>query len=119
MKNLVKVFRALGDQNRIRILKMLEEREMSVGELTEVLKISQPSASRHLIQLREAGLLESRRDKSRMIYRLNRQRGAGYVPALLDNLAEWANQDSTTKQDHKLVKMILRNKPGNPSTIKP
>lgn len=119
MKTLVKVFRALGDQNRIRILKMLEEREMSVGELTVVLKISQPSVSRHLAQLKEAGLVESRRNKSWVVYRLNRQPGPGYVPSLLGKLAEWANQDSTTKQDHKLVKQVVRNKPGKQSTITP
>jgi ArsR family transcriptional regulator len=104
MKNLVKVFKALGDQNRVRILKMLEDREMTGGELREVLKISQPCVSRHLKQLQEAGLVEGRREKLWIVYRLNRPPGPGYVTVLLKNLSEWANRDSITRQDHRLVR---------------
>jgi ArsR family transcriptional regulator len=59
---MVKVFKALSDGTRLRILNILLERECCVCEVMQVLAISQPSASRHLSALYEAGLLVSRKE---------------------------------------------------------
>jgi ArsR family transcriptional regulator len=108
MRNLVKVFKALGDQNRIRILKMLQDEPMSVGQLTAVLGISQPAVSRHLRQLREAGLVEDRRSALWVTYRLTRQHQNQYVPVLLRHLVGWANQDSQVSSDHRKMGRVGR-----------
>lgn len=108
MRNLVKVFKALGDQNRIRILKMLQDKPMSVGELTAVLGISQPGVSRHLRQLAEAGLVEARRDALWVTYRLPRAADNGYVPVLLRHIGRWANQDSLVSSDHCRMRKVDR-----------
>jgi len=62
MRELTKLFKALSDETRIRILKILMERECCVCELMQALGISQTRASRNLSILEDAGLVRSRRD---------------------------------------------------------
>jgi ArsR family transcriptional regulator len=112
MRNLVKLFKALGDQNRIRILKMLQDKPMSVGELTSVLGISQPGVSRHLRQLAEAGLVEARRQNLWVTYRLTRSSPNQYVPTLLRHIERWANQDIVISRDHTRMGRVGRRRLG-------
>ena len=56
------VFEVLADEGRRRILDVLAEGERPVGELVELLALSQPAVSKHLKVLREAGLVQSRTD---------------------------------------------------------
>ena len=60
----------LAEPNRRRILDLLRERERAVGELVEVLALSQPGISKHLRVLREVGFVESRVDAQRRVYRV-------------------------------------------------
>jgi DNA-binding transcriptional ArsR family regulator len=60
----------LADPSRQAILDLLRDRERPVGELVANLDQSQPGVSRHLRVLREAGLVEARRDGQRRVYRL-------------------------------------------------
>ena len=64
------VFRALGDQTRLRILGLLLTGEVCVCHIHESLKIPQPKTSRHLAYLRKAGLVSGRRDGLWMYYRI-------------------------------------------------
>jgi DNA-binding transcriptional ArsR family regulator len=63
-------FAVLAEPNRRRILDLLRVEERSVGELVAALAISQPAVSKHLRVLREAGLVESRADAQRHLYRV-------------------------------------------------
>src|SRR3954451_18098614 len=63
-------FAAVAEPNRRAILSMLLESERSVGELERELRLSQPSVSKHLRVLREAGFVESRIEAQRRLYRL-------------------------------------------------
>ncbi len=69
MNNLLDVFKALGDEVRLRILRSAEITELSVAELVSVLKLPQSSVSRHLKPLRDSGLLETRREGTSVYYR--------------------------------------------------
>ncbi len=62
-----KYFRGLGDPSRLRILALLREEELSVGELVERLGLPQPKVSNHLACLRWCGFIEARRD-GRVVY---------------------------------------------------
>ena len=64
------VFEALVDENRRRILDLLAPGERPVGELVDLVALSQPSVSRHLKALRAAGLVESRTQGQRRLYRV-------------------------------------------------
>jgi ArsR family transcriptional regulator, arsenate/arsenite/antimonite-responsive transcriptional repressor len=57
MKELEKIFKALADINRLRIIKLLQKQKQCVCELAFVLGITQPSVSRHLKKLKNAGLI--------------------------------------------------------------
>ena len=63
-------FTILAEPNRRAMLKLLAASERSVGELERQLRMSQPSVSKHLRVLREAGFVESRVDAQRRVYRL-------------------------------------------------
>ena len=65
-------FKALSDETRQRILSILEKREMSVSEIAEVLKISQPNASHHLNVLRVTGLVNNKRKGQQIYYSFNK-----------------------------------------------
>ena len=64
-----KVFKALGDSTRLRILGLLLSGEVCVGDICESLGIPQPKASRHLAALKRAGLVEGRKDGLFVHYR--------------------------------------------------
>src|SRR5437879_13381484 len=61
----VDLYRLLADPGRLQILALCAEEELSVGELAEVLRDSQPQISRRVAPLREAELLEARKDGTR------------------------------------------------------
>ncbi|MBL9038943.1 MAG: helix-turn-helix transcriptional regulator [Archangium sp.] len=63
-------FAIVAEPNRRAILSLLLSAERSVGELEQELHMSQPSVSKHLRVLREAGLVESRIEAQRRLYRL-------------------------------------------------
>jgi len=64
------VFEVLAEPRRRQILDLVRDRERSVGELVAELSATQPSVSKHLRVLREAGLVEARVDEQRRLYRL-------------------------------------------------
>jgi len=99
MRELLRVLKALGDRNRLRVLKMLEIREMCVREITEVLGIAQSGVSHHLRLLHDAGLVESQKVGLWVRYRLSKTRVNKYAPILLAHLREWIAEDPIVKRD--------------------
>jgi len=85
---MVKCLRALGDENRLRILMLLRERELCVLEVVGALGISQPLASSHLAVLREAGLATAHREGRRIRYSLSEEAQRGGKHRLLNQVAE-------------------------------
>ena len=66
---LQKVFKTFSDPTRVRILALLEREELAVQELMDVLGMAQSRVSRHLAILRDAGLVQDRRDGTYVFYR--------------------------------------------------
>ena len=64
-------FKALADPTRRAILRLLRRGEMSAGDLADRFGISKPSMSHHFTVLKQADLIESRRDGQQIFYRLN------------------------------------------------
>ena len=75
MKQLSNITRALADENRIRILAALEVRELCVCQITELLRLAPSTVSKHLLLLRHAGLIDSRKDGRWIYYRLSEAPG--------------------------------------------
>jgi ArsR family transcriptional regulator, arsenate/arsenite/antimonite-responsive transcriptional repressor len=70
--DLVALFAALADPTRLRLLNLMDGREVCVCYFVEILKQGQPKISRHLAYLRRAGIVASRRDGKWMHYRIER-----------------------------------------------
>src|SRR5512136_1638839 len=85
---MVKCLRALGDENRLRIVMLLRERELCVLEVVGALGISQPLASSHLAVLREAGLATAHREGRRIRYSLSEEARRGGKHRLLKQVAD-------------------------------
>jgi len=75
------VFAVIAEPRRRQILDLLRERERPVGELVEVLGLSQPGVSKHLRVLRDAGLVDVTADAQRRLYRIR--------PEPLQEIDEW------------------------------
>lgn len=71
MKELLSVFKALSDETRLRIVKLLERDELCVCHIVAAVDMSQSKVSFHLKTLKEAGLVKDRREGKWMYYRLN------------------------------------------------
>ena len=65
-----KVFKALSDPTRRRVLQLLRERPMLAGELSDHFPVSKPTMSAHFAVLQEAGLIESEKTGRTIVYRL-------------------------------------------------
>ena len=79
--------KAAGEETRLRVLALLAEAELTVSDLTDILRQSQPRISRHLKLLAEAGLVERFREGTWAFFRLAEHGGGADVArALIDRL---------------------------------
>lgn len=108
MKKLEKVIKACSDDNRIRILKLLEKKKLCVCELAFVLGITQPSVSRHLKKLLNAGLIKTEKDSFWTNYFLAPDNK--YAEELCGLVKKWLNDDKVIKHDLLKVKKADREK---------
>lgn len=73
MADFCRLFQAIGDDHRQRILVLLDEHDRCVGELVGRFSLSQSAVSKHLAVLKNAGLVNDKRCGQQVIYSLNRQ----------------------------------------------
>ena len=89
--------KAAGEETRLRVLALLAEAELTVSDLTDILRQSQPRISRHLRLLAEAGLVERYREGTWAFFRLAEHGGAAGVARAL--LAQLDPDDATVARD--------------------
>ncbi|CAK8717813.1 MAG: ArsR family transcriptional regulator [Candidatus Electrothrix sp. LOE1_4_5] len=93
MKTFIRIMKALSDPNRVKIIKLLKKKELCVCELTALLGLAQPTVSKHLKNLEDAGLVASSREGSWVNYRLAAGEESVYAETMLNNLAGWLDDD--------------------------
>ena len=108
MKKIANIFKALSDDTRLRMIKLLHERELCVCELMQVLDMSQPRISRHMSVLKNAGLVEDRREGKWVHYSLRKETQGKEIKILLDAMVVMANDDAVVKADQKKLKKAIR-----------
>ena len=108
MHDLMLVLKAVADKNRMRILKMLEKKNMCVCELAAVLAIKQPSVSKHLSILKNAGLIKDARSGQWIEYSPCRARINDYAPFLQAAVKKWLNDDPLIISDCEKAKTLCR-----------
>jgi len=82
MQHLIKALKALSDETRLRIMRVLLERECCVCEIMQALDISQSRASRNLGILQDAGFLKARREGLWIVYSIDWQTANRYATSL-------------------------------------
>jgi ArsR family transcriptional regulator len=108
MKKIANIFKALSDDTRLRVIKLLQERELCVCELMQVLDMSQPRISRHMSVLKNAGLVEDRREGKWVYYSLRKETQDKEIKILLNVMVIMANDDAVVKADQKKLKKAVR-----------
>jgi len=99
-----RLFKALGDETRLRIVALLSHGELCVCHVQEALKISQPNVSRHLSILRAARVVESRREGTWVYYRLIPQASAECKRQMRALSASFAAGPALRRDLERLVK---------------
>lgn len=94
MKPLLRVMKALSDPNRVRVLKLLEDRALCVCEIQKVLGLAQPTVSSHMKILEDAGLVNKERQGTWMIYSQALDSESPYVRTMLAELRGWLSEDA-------------------------
>jgi ubiquinone/menaquinone biosynthesis C-methylase UbiE len=96
--------KAAGEETRLRVLALLAEAELTVSDLTDILRQSQPRISRHLKLLVEAGLVERFREGTWAFFRLAEHgAGADVARALIERLEPG---DQTVRRDHERLASV-------------
>ena len=103
MAQLLKALRLLGDEGRLRILRLLEVEELSVAELQEILGMGQSRISMQLAQLKQAALIEVRRAGQKSLYRMATA-GDG---TLTDLLKKAGGEIAEADQDDRGLRLVL------------
>ncbi len=98
MEEFIKVMKALSDPNRVKIIKMLQEKSMCVCEIQEALGLAQPTISKHLKILVEAGLTKFSKDGQWINYHISDGKISPYAASLLGNLTHWLSDDPEIKK---------------------
>jgi ArsR family transcriptional regulator len=93
MRAFTKVMKALSDPNRVKIIKLLQQKSMCVCELQAALQIAQPSVSKHLKILGEADMVDYQKDGLWVNYYLTDGKKSPYAASVLGNLKHWLEDD--------------------------
>ena len=93
-------FMALADKTRLRLLNLMREDEICVCFFSEVLEESQPKVSRHLAYLRNAGIVEARRDGKWMHYRIIKPESS-FAAQVLEDTLQWLESEAAMQKDYQ------------------
>src|SRR5436309_3593332 len=88
--------KAIAEPNRRRMLRLVWDRELSAGEIASQFDVTQPAVSQHLKVLKEAGLVNERRNGTRRLYRA-RPEGLAELKAFLDEF--WGDRLEALKRE--------------------
>ena len=108
MEDLIKALKALSDETRLRILKVLLERECCVCEIMQALDISQSRASRNLGILQDAGFLKARREGLWIVYSVDWQTANLYATTLTKLLKDSPISNEVLAKDRKRLSHAMR-----------
>jgi ArsR family transcriptional regulator len=105
VRELTNYFKGLADSNRLRILNLLLHGELCGCDIQYVMGATQPNVSRHLIYLKNCGLVKDRRVGYRIFYSLEQK--AGPLAALFEFLSKAFKQEETLKKDIQKLKQAI------------
>jgi ArsR family transcriptional regulator, arsenate/arsenite/antimonite-responsive transcriptional repressor len=104
-RDVLDLIKALGDENRLRIFMMLRHGELCVCQIIEMLELAPSTVSKHLSILKQARLIESRKNGRWIYYRLADNDSS---LALRNYLEKQLHQDSRINSDDKALKQLRK-----------
>jgi len=107
MRELVRLSKALSDETRIRMLKLLLEKDICVCEMQEIFPLSESQVSRSLKLLMDAGFLKRWRDGKCVVYEADRVNSSRCCRALLDVLADSFNDSRAVLRDRENLQKVI------------
>jgi len=110
MDKLVKILKALGDKNRLRIVKMLQQKNLCVCEITAVVGLAVSTVSNHLSILKHAEIIGDMKDGKWVEYYLNTNAKNIFINGLLPLLSYWLNDDEQIISDREKIMTVCREK---------
>jgi len=108
MKDVVKTFKAIADESRLRILGMLKGKSLCVCEIAEVLGLAQSTASRHLKVLEDSGLVDRRKGGLWVEYSLPSTSPGSLPGAVLDLVQDLLEEDVLISLDRTNAEQVDR-----------
>jgi ArsR family transcriptional regulator len=108
MRDIIKAFKALSDETRLRILNVLLQRECCVCEVMQALDISQTRASRNLAALYDAGFLKLRKDGLWSLYSIDTGSLRDYLPDLVQAVEKALAGNEVVIEDRERLKTAER-----------
>lgn len=105
VRSVSRLFKALGDETRLRIVALLSHGELCVCHLEAALALTQPNASRQLAVLRSAGVVEPRRQGNWTYYRLAAQEDADCKRQLKSLVSGFARREILKRDVERLLKV--------------
>jgi ArsR family transcriptional regulator len=108
VKSTALLYRLLGDEARLRLLRVLVKERLNVTELTGVLGLAQSGVSRHLGLLKDAGLVVEERDGGFSYYRLSTELRDGSLAGVLQQQFEQSAADAAVRADDARLQEVLR-----------
>ena len=109
MKQIVRLFKALSDTNRLRILRMLNKRPLCVCEIREILQLATSTVSAHLSTLKDAELIVDEKDNKWVNYSLNTNSKNPAVKNILSLVLKEVSSDQDFKTDIDKTATVDRN----------
>jgi DNA-binding transcriptional ArsR family regulator len=103
--------KAIGDENRLRALLACSEQELCVCQITELLQLAPSTVSKHMSILRQADLVDSRKEGRWIYYRLSTESAPAPVQALVATLRAQLGDDPKWQRDQTVLKEILATDP--------
>jgi ArsR family transcriptional regulator len=112
MKDIIKVYKALSDESRLRVLNLLFERECCVCEVEQVLDVSQSKASRMLTTLHDAGFLSLRKEGLWSLYSIDWEGMGENLKGILEAAVTGFSGNKQMEVDREHLKTTVRVGPG-------
>lgn len=103
MRHVSNLYKALSDQNRLRILMMLKEKSMCVCEMVNVLQLANSTVSKHLSILRNMDLIIDEKDGRWVNYRLAKAEESDLIEGVMSQLNTLFRDDDIINSDKKAL----------------
>ncbi len=108
LRSLTAVLKTLSDYNRLRVLSLLDGNELTVKEMLEILQLSQSTLSSQLSQLKDSGLVQSRREGLYVYYKLPRNHDHSFSEPLLGVIQPLTKDAEWYERDQRNLKEVLK-----------